>query len=321
MQYILRRLAMVLPMLLGITIITYVIVSLAPGDPITALIDPEEMNVLSEEQMDQMREQLGLNDPIPVRYVLWLREAVQGNLGYSYQSSRPVIDMIIDRLPATLALSATSMAIALFVGVALGIISARRQYSLIDYICTVVAFFGLSVPSFFVAMMGMFIFSVRLGWLPVFGMWTPGEPTTYFNMDMIHHAILPVIALAVPQIAEYMRYSRAATLDAMGFEHVVTARSKGLHERMIFWRHVFRNALIRLLTIVGLSLPGVIGGSFVIETIFSWPGIGMLGYTAIMQRDYPVQLGIALMAATVVLFANLLTDITYAFVDPRIRYE
>ena len=138
---------------------------------------------------------------------------------------------------------------------------------------------------------------------------------------MIHHAILPVTALAVPQIAEYMRYSRAATLDAMGFEHVVTARSKGLSERTIFWRHVFRNALIPMLTIVGLSLPGVIGGSFVIETIFSWPGIGMLGYTAIMQRDYPIQLGIALMAATAVLFANLLTDLAYAVADPRIRYE
>jgi peptide/nickel transport system permease protein len=232
-----------------------------------------------------------------------------------------VLDMIVDRLPATLALSATSMAIAMIVGVSLGIISARRQYSLLDYLLTILAFFGLSVPAFFVAMMGMFIFSVRLQWLPVFGMWTPGEPNTYFNIDMLKHAILPVSALAVPQIAEYMRYARAATLDAMGAEHVVTARSKGLAERNIFGRHVFRNALIPLLTIIGLSLPGVIGGSFVIETIFSWPGIGMLGYTAIMQRDYPVQLGIALMAATVVLLANLLTDLAYALADPRIRYE
>jgi peptide/nickel transport system permease protein len=140
-------------------------------------------------------------------------------------------------------------------------------------------------------------------------------------MDMIKHAILPVTALAVPQIAEYMRYARAATLDSLGHEHVVTARSKGLSERVIFWRHVFRNALIPMMTILGLSLPGVIGGSFVIETIFSWPGIGMLGYTAIMQRDYPIQLGIALMAATAVLLANLVTDIAYAVVDPRIRYE
>ncbi len=321
MQYILRRLAMVLPMLLGITVITYVIISLAPGDPITALIDPEEMNVRSEAEMDAMRERLGLNDSIPVRYVKWLREAAQGNLGFSYQNKRPVLEMIIDRLPATLALSATSMAIAMVIGITIGILSARKQYSVLDYVATILAFFGLSVPAFFVAMMGMFIFSVQLGWLPVFGMWTPGEPTTYFNLDMLHHAILPVTALAVPQIAEYMRYARAATLDALAFDHVVTARSKGLSERVIFRRHVFRNALIPLLTIIGLSLPGVIGGSFIIETIFSWPGIGMLGYTAIMQRDYPIQLGIALMAATMVLLANLLTDIAYAVADPRIRYE
>jgi len=321
MQYILRRLAMVLPMLLGITVITYVIISLAPGDPITALIDPEEMNVRSEAEMDAMRERLGLNDSIPVRYVKWLREAAQGNLGFSYQNKRPVLEMIIDRLPATLALSATSMAIAMVIGITIGILSARKQYSVLDYVATILAFFGLSVPAFFVAMMGMFIFSVQLGWLPVLGMWTPGEPTTYFNLDMLHHAILPVTALAVPQIAEYMRYARAATLDALAFDHVVTARSKGLSERVIFRRHVFRNALIPLLTIIGLSLPGVIGGSFIIETIFSWPGIGMLGYTAIMQRDYPIQLGIALMAATMVLLANLLTDIAYAVADPRIRYE
>ena len=312
---------MVLPMLLGITVITYVIVSLAPGDPITALIDPEEMNIRSEAELNAIREDLGLNDPIPVRYVLWLKEAAQGNLGYSFQNKRPVLEMIVDRLPATLALSATSMAIAMVVGIALVIVSARRQYSVLDYLLTISAFFGLSVPSFFVAMLGMFIFAVQLQWLPVFGMWTPGEPNTYFNLDMLKHAVLPVTALAVPQIAEYMRYARAATLDAMGAEHVVTARSKGLKERVIFWRHIFRNALIPLLTIIGLSLPGVIGGSFVIETIFSWPGIGMLGYTAIMQRDYPVQLGIALMAATVVLLANLLTDIAYALADPRIRYE
>jgi peptide/nickel transport system permease protein len=321
MQYILRRLVMVLPMLLGITVITYVIVSLAPGDPITALIDPEEMNIRSEEEIDAIRDDLGLNDPSPVRYVLWLKEAAQGNLGFSFQNKRPVLDMIIDRLPATLALSATSMAIAMVIGIALGILSARKQYSLLDYLFTILAFFGLSVPSFFVAMLGMFLFSVRLQWLPVFGMWTPGEPNSYFNLDMLKHAVLPVTALAVPQIAEYMRYARAATLDALGAEHVTTARSKGLSDRVVFWRHVFRNALIPLLTIVGLSLPGVIGGSFVIETIFSWPGIGMLGYTAIMQRDYPIQLGIALMAATVVLLANLLTDIAYAIADPRIRYE
>jgi peptide/nickel transport system permease protein len=151
-------------------------------------------------------------------------------------------------------------------------------------------------------------------------MWTPGEPTT-FNRDLIKHAILPVTALAIPQIAGFMRYARAATLDALGADHVTTARAKGLRESAVLWRHVFRTALLPLVTIVGLSLPHVIGGSFVIETIFSWPGVGLLGYTAIMQRDYPVQLGIALIAAVAVLLANLATDVVYGMVDPRIRYE
>lgn len=310
---------MVVPMLLGITIITYFIISLAPGDPVSAMINPQELNVRSEAELDQIRDDLGLNDPIPVRYALWLKEAVQGNLGFSYQSKQPVVELILDRLPETLILTASALFLAMTIGITLGIISARKQYSALDYVLTVSAFFGLSIPAFFFAMLGMFVFSVRLGWLPVFGMWTPGQPNT-LNADLLKHAILPVSALAIPHVAEYMRYARAATLEAMGAEHVVTARAKGLREGVIFRRHVFRNALVPLLTIVGLSLPGLIGGSFVIETIFSWPGIGMLGYTAILQRDYPVQLGIALMAAITVLMANLLTDLAYAVVDPRIRY-
>jgi peptide/nickel transport system permease protein len=319
MQYLLRRLAMVVPMLLGITIITYVIISLAPGDPVSAMINPQELNVRSDAELNAIRDDLGLNDPIPVRYALWLKEAAQGNLGYSYQSKQPVVHLILDRLPETLLLTGSALLLAMTIGISLGIISALKQYSVLDYLLTISAFFGLSIPAFFFAMLGMFAFSVRLGWLPVFGMWTPGQPNT-LNVDLLKHAILPVSALAIPHIAEYMRYARAATLDAMGAEHVTTARAKGLRERVVFRRHVFRNALVPLLTIVGLSLPGLISGSFVIETIFSWPGIGMLGYTAIMQRDYPVQLGIALMAAVAVLLANLITDLAYAMVDPRIRY-
>lgn len=307
-------------LILGITLITYILISFAPGDPITALINPEEMNVRSAEEIEQMREELGLNDPVPVRYGLWLKEAVQGNLGYSYQSSRPVSEIIWSRIPETLLLSGSSIILAMTVGTTLGVISARKQYSFLDYVLTIGAFFGLSVPAFFFAMIGIFVFAVQLNWLPVFGMWTPGEPTG-LNMDLLKHAILPVSALALPQVAEYMRYARAATLDAMGAEHVTTARAKGLAESVVFRRHVFRNALLPLVTIVGLSLPGVIGGSFIIETIFSWPGIGLLGYTAVLQRDYPLQIGIALLTATIVLIANLATDITYAIVDPRIRYD
>jgi peptide/nickel transport system permease protein len=228
--------------------------------------------------------------------------------------------MILDRLPASLGLTATALALAIVLGVTLGMIAAIYQYSFFDYLSTIGAFFGVSVPGFFIALLGMFVFSVKLKWLPVFGMWTPGEPNA-FNWDLIKHAILPVLALAIPQVAGYMRYARAATLDALGAEHVVTARAKGLREAAVLWGHVFRNALLPLVTVIGLSLPHIISGSFIIETIFSWPGIGLLGYTAIMQRDYPVQLGIALMAAVAVLLANLVTDLLYAVVDPRIRYD
>ncbi|MEA2512601.1 MAG: peptide/nickel transport system permease protein [Thermomicrobiales bacterium] len=320
MNFILRRFALVLPMLLGITVVTFVIINLAPGDPITALINPLEMNVRSADEIARLRDDLGLNDPIPVRYILWLKELATGNLGFSLQHKQPVGSMILDRLPASLGLTATALTLAILIGVTLGVYSALHQYSIFDYVLTILTFFGVSVPVFFMALLGMYIFSVKLRWLPVFGMWTPGEPTT-FNFDLIKHGILPVTALAIPQIAGFMRYARAATLDALGADHVTTARAKGLRESAVLWRHVFRTALLPLVTIVGLTLPHIIGGSFIIETIFSWPGVGLLGYTAILQRDYPVQLGIALIAAVAVLLANLATDIVYGIVDPRIRYE
>lgn len=320
MHYVIRRLVLVIPMLLGITIITFALINLAPGDPITAMINPEEVNIRSAEEIEALRDDLGLNDPLPVRYSLWLAQAAQGNLGFSYHDDKPVLGLILDKLPASLMLTLTSMVIAATIGIALGVLSALRQYSFVDHLLTVLAFFGVSVPGFFFALIGMYIFSVRFGWLPVFGMWTPGEPNE-LNLDLLKHAILPTVTLTLPQIAGFMRYARAATLEARGADHVTTARAKGLRETIILRRHVLRNAMLPLVTIFGLTLPNVIGGSFIVETIFSWPGIGLLGYTAIMQRDYPVQLGIALIAATAVLLANLLTDIAYGLVDPRIRYD
>jgi peptide/nickel transport system permease protein len=320
MQYILRRIMLVFPMLFGISLISFVLLNLAPGDPLTAMLNPEEVNVLSEEQLEAEREKLGLNDPLPIRYFYWLGETLQGNLGYSYNSGEPVLDRILDRLPATLLLAASAEILAAVLGLVVGTYSALRQYSFFDNVFTIFAFFAVSVPNFFFALMGIFIFAVTLEWLPVFGMWTPGEPNT-FNLDLIRHAILPISALALPQVASYMRYTRSSILDARTSDHVRTARAKGLREGKIFRGHVLRNALIPMVTIFGLGLPGLIGGSFVIESIFSWPGIGELGYTALMQRDYPLQLGITLMSATVVLLANLITDLTYGIVDPRIRYE
>jgi peptide/nickel transport system permease protein len=319
-QYILRRLLLVFPLLLGITIITFTIVNLAPGDPITAMLDPQEMRQLTAADIEQKRAELGLNQPVPLRYLIWVREALHGNLGYSIQEKRPVAEMVLEKLPATLALTVPSILLAMTFGIALGVLAALKQYSFFDYLATAAAFFGVSVPGFFFAFMGMYLFGVKLQVLPIFGMWTPGLPTTV-NVDLARHAVLPVAALAIAHIAGYMRYARAATLDSVAADHVVTARAKGISEVAVLWSHVFRNALLPLVTIVGLTLPSLIAGSFVIETIFSWPGVGLLGYTAILQRDYPLQMGIALMSAVAVLLANLLTDISYSFVDPRIRYD
>jgi peptide/nickel transport system permease protein len=322
-QYILRRLSLIPVLLLGITLMTFFIFNLAPGDPVTALIKPGQLDGFGQGQganLEMLRAKYGLDKPIYVRYLVWLREFMQGNLGYSYDTDRPVLETIAEAVPATLLLQATSIGLALIVGVILGVIAALKQYSRLDHVLTFVALFGISLPNFFIALIAMYVFAVKLSWLPIAGMWTPGEPTR-FNLDLLHHMILPASAGGIIYVASYMRYARASTLDALSADYVVTARAKGLRERVVVVRHVLRNALLPIVTIMGLSLPGLLGGSFIIETIFSWNGLGLLGFRALMSRDYPLQMGMALMVATLILLANLITDIAYAFVDPRVRYE
>jgi peptide/nickel transport system permease protein len=320
--YILRRLLWVPVLLLGITLLTFVIFTLAPGDPVTALIKPGVMEATTQigSGMEVLRERYGLDKPIHVRYVIWLGEVLRGNLGYSYTTDRPISEMIAEVLPATLLLQASSIGMALLFGIILGVMSALKQYSVVDHALTFVALFGISVPSFFIALIAMFIFAVKLGWLPIAGMWTVGEPRG-FNLDLLRHMILPSMAGGIVHIASFLRYTRASMLDALSGDYVVTARAKGLPEWLVILRHTLRNALMPLVTIIGLSLPVLLGGSFIIETIFSWNGLGLLGYRALMNRDYPLQMGMALMVATMVMLANLIADIAYVFVDPRVRYE
>ena len=316
-KYILQRLLIALPVLFGITVIDFALINFAPGDPITAMVDPTAAVRYGGEEA--LRERMGLNQPILNRYFIWLREVASGNLGYSYVRNRPVVDRIMERLPATLILTVTALVIAVAVGIPLGMLSAIRQYSPLDYSLTLVAFAGLSVPDFFLALGGIYIFALKLDILPPFGMMSLQSdlPRT---LDIIHHLILPATILGFSSTAALMRFARTSLLEVLKQEYIITARAKGLAELRVLRRHALRNALIPLITILSLRLPGLFGGSVIIETIFSWPGIGQLAIQSITDRDYPQIMGLLLISGILVHDANLLADILYAFADPRIRY-
>jgi len=314
-RYILRRLVISVPLLFGITVITFVIINAAPGDPITAFID----HGMSAEDQQLRKAALGLNEPVPVRYLLWLNELLHGNLGYSILTGRPVAERVTQRLGASLQLMFAALFISLVLALPIGIMSAYKQYSRLDYAATVLAFGAVSMPGFFLGLGMIFVFSLKLNWLPTSGMFTIGAP--FSIEDRLRHLMMPAFVLGLANTAALMRYTRSSMLEVLRQEYIGTARAKGLAEWVVVNRHALPNALIPVVTIIGLSVPTMLGGSVIIESIFQWPGMGMLSIEAIRQRDYPVLMGINLVAATSVLVANLLTDLAYAWLDPRIRYE
>jgi len=268
---------------------------------------------------EEMRRQLGLDRPFLVRYGYWLKETVQGNLGYRTIAKEPVTDAIVGRIGATLLLMGTAMSIGIVLGVGFGVVAAVRQYSLLDSVLTVVAFLGLSVPVYLSGLIGLYLFSLRFDWFPSGGYATPGEPSSV--IDRLHHLVLPASIIAVNYLASIMRYTRTAMLDVLGQDYVRTARAKGLRERLVVGRHAFRNALLPVVTVIGANLAYLLGGAVFIESIFGWPGLGRLFLEGVGQRDYPLIMGMTLFLAVMILMANLITDVVYAFVDPRIRYE
>lgn len=316
-KYILRRLILSIPVIIGITIIIFLMAHLMPGDAVVAMISID--SPISEDLIAMRRGQLGLDDPLPVQYVRWLSNVLRGNFGISFVSGLPIGQTILGRVPATVELMGISLVFSIMLGVALGVLSALKQYSWIDYALTVFGFAGMSVPVFFLGMLLIYVFALKLGWFPTSGLGTAAE--AFSLADNIRHLILPAAALGILRTAEFMRYTRTSMLEVLNSDYVVTARSKGLKERVITLRHVLRNALVPVVTIVGLSLPVVFGGAVFIETVFQWPGIGLLYINAVNQRDSPMIMGLALISAIIVLISNLLTDIAYAFIDPRIRYE
>jgi peptide/nickel transport system permease protein len=319
-KYIIRRLLLVIPLALGITFINFAMYNAAPGDPILMLIDPEERYTMTEEQIEYFRHKLGLDQPLPIRYIKWLGRILQGDMGYSssVEPGHAVSELIWRALPQTIELMVIGLLVSTTVGIGLGVLAALRPYTLLDYGSTVFAFTFMAVPSFFFSMLLIYVFAIKLNLFPTSGIITPEAPPSLWNH--LRHLALPAMATSLG-FGGMLRYSRNAMLEVLGQDYVTTARAKGLPEKVVILRHTFKNALLPVVTLITLGLPGLIGGSVIVESIFAWPGMGLLLINAVNFRDYPVMMGGTLISAFLVLFANLLADILYTLVDPRIRYE
>lgn len=315
--YVIRRFLFAIPTMLGITILAFTALALAPGDPITSLIDPELLSRLSQDQLDALRTELGLDQPIPVRYAVWLSNIVQGDLGFSVVNNRPVIDDISARLGPTLLLMGSAALVGIPLGIILGVIAGIRQYSATDYGVTAFSISFIAIPGFVVGLVLIYTFGATLNVLPTSGMFTRGQDPSID--DLIRHMIMPVALLSVAIAAQVTRYTRASILEVMGSDYIVTARSKGLRDRQVLWHHGFRNALIPIITIIGLILPELVAGAVIVESLFGWPGMGQLVVKAASGRDPALMMGVILFIAVAVLLANIITDIAYAFADPRVR--
>lgn len=312
--YVVRRLVQMVPLLLGITLVLFAVIQAAPGGPEGALL--EAGRFIDPEVIESYRRRLGVDQPVPVQYVRWLSAAVRGDLGISFSTTRPVAAMILERLPATLELMATSFALAALAAFALGIFSAVRPYSVFDHIATGLSFAGIAMPVFWFALILQLVFAVRLGWLPVAGTETVGA--TSFG-DHLLHLIMPASVLSVRYVAGWSRYLRASLLGVLRSDFVRAARARGLPERIVVGKHALRNAVIPVVSIMALNLADLFSGAIITETIFAWPGIGRLFVQAMFARDYPLLMGILLLGSVMVLVFNLIADVLHAVLDPRIR--
>lgn len=317
-QYVVRRVLFSLPVLILITVLFFFLAQALPGDAVLATMSPNAGPV-SASVIAQRRAELGLNHPWPIRYVLWLKQVVRGNLGTSYTMNVPVSTLLGLRLPPTLELMGVSLVMSIIIGVVIGVVSALYQYSALDYIVTVFGFVGVSVPVFFLGLLLMYIFSLQLGLFPSSGMHTAGQSTGL--IDNLWHLVLPATALTVLRTAVFARYVRSSMLDVINQDFITVCRAKGVPERRIIWRDALRNALVPVITVIGMNIPVLLAGAVFIETVYQWPGMGLLFVTAVNERDSPVIVAVGLLVTIGVLLANLFTDLAYTVVDPRIRLE
>lgn len=320
-RYIARRLLQAVPLLIVISLLTFLIVEIAPGDAAQMYINPE--GGTDPEYIAQVRRSLGLDEPVHVRYINWLGKTLSGDFGFSFRTRRPVSLEVGDRLPNTLLLGSASLLLSFAIAIPIGVISALKRYTFTDYFLSTLALAGISIPIFWIALLLVQVFAIQLGWLPASGMRNVRESYTGFPaaVDVLQHMILPTITLSLAQIAGWSRYQRSALLEVLGQDFIRTARGKGLLERRVLLVHALRNSLIPMVTLIGISVPTVVTGAFITETIFSWPGIGRMGVDAVTGRDYPVIMAVTIMSALLIVFGNLIADLAYAWVDPRIRYE
>lgn len=318
-QFIIRRLLIMIPVFIGISMIIFGLIHSTPGDPYITMLDPN----ITETDREAMLNSIGYYDPLPVKYIKWIGRAIKGDLGYSIRYKEPVADVISRRIGNTLLLSVTALVLSVLIAVPLGIVSATKQYSVFDYVATILALIGLSIPAFFFALGLIKVLAFDLGIFPISGIETTGANYTGMKrvLDVLHHMALPIIVLTFVQTASLMRYTRSSMLEVIQQDYIRTAKAKGLSERVVIYKHALRNAMISIVTLISLSLGGLLSGAVLTETVFVWPGMGTLVYQAILNRDYPLVMAGTMLLALCVLFANLLADIMYAVVDPRIRYE
>ncbi|MCC6173941.1 MAG: ABC transporter permease [Chloroflexi bacterium] len=313
--YVLGRLLAAIPVLFGVSLVIFLLMKLIPGDAAQVLAGPSA----TRDEVELIREDLGLNEPLHVQYGKWLARAVRGDLGRSIELRAPVTTMVLERFKNTLILASTSMVLAVVVGVTAGVVSATRPRSAFDRLAMVGALFGNSMPTFWLGLVLILVFALGLGWFPSNGMYDirgRGGP-----FDLAYHLVLPSITLAGVSAAILARVTRSSMLEVINREYVTTARAKGLADRRVIWGHALKNAMLPVLTVMGVQMGYLLGGSILVETVFSWPGLGLQLFRAISSRDLPLVQGGVMLVAAIFVFLNLAIDLLYAFFDPRVRYS
>ncbi|MGL4992463.1 MAG: ABC transporter permease [Sarcina sp.] len=319
-NYTIRRILQMIPTMLGVSFVIFLIFAMAPGDFLSSNMDPG----LSPERREEIREMYHLNEPKPVQYYYWMKGVVtEGTFGESFYFKKPVTEVMKDYIPNSFILGAASLLLGLLIAVPIGIVSATKQYSIFDKVFTVFALIGISMPSFFFGLILIKYLGVDLGLFPISGMTNPGSTATGFAyvLDVLKHMTLPLIVLTLGSVGGWMRYTRSSMLEVVRQDYIRTARAKGLKEKVVIYKHALRNALIPVVTLLGMSIPTLFSGATLTETIFNWPGVGPVQLLAVNNRDYYLLMGLNLTLAFLTLFGNLVADIIYGAVDPRIRLK